>query len=61
MENDLEEAKNLKLLLCTFGQLSGLKINFHKNELFCYGAAKEHEGITHKSLDVTWVSSSLDT
>jgi len=40
MENDLEEAKNLKLLLCAFEQLSGLKINFHKSELFYFGAAK---------------------
>jgi hypothetical protein len=37
MENDLEQAKNMKLLLCAFKKLSGLKINFHKSELFCYG------------------------
>jgi hypothetical protein len=43
MENDLEQAKNMKLLLCTFERLSGLKINFHKNELFCYGDAKQVE------------------
>jgi hypothetical protein len=36
-----EQAKNLKLLLCAFEQLSGLKINFHKSEIFCYGIAKE--------------------
>jgi hypothetical protein len=41
MENDLEEAKNMKLLLCAFEQLSGLKINFHKSEIFCYGSARE--------------------
>ena len=41
MENDLEEAKNMKLLLCAFEQLSGLKINFHKSEMFCYGEARE--------------------
>jgi hypothetical protein len=23
--------------------LSGLKINYHKNELFCFGDAKDHE------------------
>jgi hypothetical protein len=40
MDNDLEKAKNMKLLLCAFEQLSGLKINFHKSELFCYGTAK---------------------
>ena len=45
LDNDLEKAKNLKFLLCAFEQLSGLKINFHKSELFCYGEAKdlEHE------------------
>ena len=40
-DHDLEQAKNLKLLLVAFEQLSGLKINFHKREIFCYGAAKE--------------------
>jgi hypothetical protein len=43
MENDLEQAANMKLLLCTFEQLTRLKINFHKNEVFCYGEAKEIE------------------
>ena len=41
MEHDLEQAKNMKIILCAFEQLSGLK-NFHKSELFCYGEAKEH-------------------
>jgi hypothetical protein len=41
MENDLEDAKNVKLMLCAFEQLSGLKINFHKSELVFYGNAKE--------------------
>jgi len=43
MDNDLERAENMKLLLCAFEQLSGLKINFHKSELFCYGAAKANQ------------------
>jgi retron-type reverse transcriptase len=43
MDNDLEKAKNMKLLLCAFEQLSGLKINFHKSELFCYGVAKANQ------------------
>jgi hypothetical protein len=30
-------------LLFAFEHLSGLKINFHKSEVFCYGAAKEVE------------------
>jgi hypothetical protein len=33
----------MKLLLSTFEQLSGLKINFHKIEVFCFGKAKDHE------------------
>ena len=40
MDHDLEQARNMKLLLCAFEQLSGLKINFHKSELFCYGEAR---------------------
>jgi hypothetical protein len=32
MEHDLEKAKNHKLILAAFEQLSGLKINFHKSE-----------------------------
>jgi hypothetical protein len=33
----------MKLVLCIFEQLSGLKINFHKSEIFCFGNAKEVE------------------
>jgi hypothetical protein len=40
MEHDLEQAKHMKILLCAFEQLSGLKINSHKSEMFCYGEAK---------------------
>ena len=43
MDNDLEKAKNMKLLLCAFEQLSGLKINFHKSELFCYRTTKPNQ------------------
>jgi hypothetical protein len=43
MEHDLEHAVNMKLLLCIFEQLSGLKINFHKSEIFCFGKAKDEE------------------
>jgi hypothetical protein len=41
MEHNSEKAKNLKLILLAFEQLSGLKINFHKSELYCFGEAKE--------------------
>jgi hypothetical protein len=43
MEHDMEKAKNLKLLLCAFEELSGLKINFHKSGIFCFGEAKNSE------------------
>jgi hypothetical protein len=41
MEHDLEKAQNLKLILAAFEQLSCLKINFHKSELFCFGDAQD--------------------
>jgi hypothetical protein len=43
MDHDLEKARNLKLLLIAFEELSGLKINFHKSEVFCFGEAKDNE------------------
>jgi hypothetical protein len=39
MEHDLDKTQNLKLILSAFEQLSGLKINFYKSELFCFGEA----------------------
>jgi hypothetical protein len=41
MEHDLEKSQNLKLILVAFEQLSGLKINFHNSELFCFGEAQD--------------------
>jgi hypothetical protein len=43
LSHDLPKATNMKLLLSLFEQLSGLKINFHKSEIFCFGKGKEHE------------------
>ena len=43
LDHGMLQAKELKLVLSTFEQLSGLNINFHKSELFCYGAAKDRE------------------
>jgi hypothetical protein len=43
LDHNIEQARNVKLLLTTFEQMSGLKINFHKSELFCYGTAKDCE------------------
>ena len=31
MDHDIAKVTNLKVLLCVFEQLSGLKINFHKS------------------------------
>jgi hypothetical protein len=39
LPDDVESAKNF--LLCAFEQMSGLKINFLKNELYLFGEAKE--------------------
>jgi hypothetical protein len=44
MDHDREKAMNMKVILCAFEQLSRLKINFHKSEVFYYGKAKEDEG-----------------
>lgn len=43
MEFDLEQAEDMKLLLCAFEQFSSLKINFHNSEIFIYGQAKDFE------------------
>jgi hypothetical protein len=41
LQHDLAKAANLKLLLITFEQVSGLKINYHKSELFGFGLTEE--------------------
>jgi hypothetical protein len=43
MSHDVEKGVNMKLILSTFEQISGLKINFYKSEIFCFGQAKECE------------------
>jgi len=42
MDHDLEKAQNMKLLLCAFEQVSGLKINYHKSELFYFRNVQDH-------------------
>jgi hypothetical protein len=39
----------MKIVLCIFEQLSGLKINFNKSELYCFGREKDLE-TEHKVL-----------
>jgi hypothetical protein len=41
MDHDFEKARNPKLILSAFEQLTGLKINFHKSELFFFGDAQD--------------------
>lgn len=36
-EDNLENSRNLKFILCIFVQVAGLKINFHNSEVFCLG------------------------
>ena len=38
MDNNLDQAVNMKLLLCAFEQLSRLKINFHKRIVLLWGS-----------------------
>jgi hypothetical protein len=33
----------MKLILCLFEKLSGLKINFYNSEIYCFGEAKEQQ------------------
>jgi hypothetical protein len=40
MEHGLKNARNLKLILLTFEQLSDLNINFRRREIFCFGEAQ---------------------
>jgi hypothetical protein len=41
IDDDLEKAKGLKIVLSAFERLSGLKINFHKSELLCFGETRD--------------------
>jgi hypothetical protein len=44
LDDDLEKAKGLILVLISdFEKLSGLKINFQKSKLFCFGDTKERD------------------
>jgi hypothetical protein len=36
-EDSLDDARNLKIILCTLEHLIGLKINFMKSDLYCFG------------------------
>ena len=50
IKDEVETVKNLKFILGTFEQMSGLKINFHKSELLLFGKAKEKQRIYQEIL-----------
>jgi hypothetical protein len=54
MEHDIEKALNMKLILCIFEQLSGIKINFHMSEVFCFGKARNVQEDIGISLGASW-------
>jgi hypothetical protein len=41
IQDCLEGARNLKFIFCLFEHMSGLKINFHMSENYCFGEANE--------------------
>jgi hypothetical protein len=43
MEHDIAKEVNMKPVIYIFEQLSGIKINFHKSELFGFSKAKDME------------------
>jgi hypothetical protein len=43
MEHNIHQTRNIKLFLSAFEQMPGLKIMFHKSEIFCFGQAKDEE------------------
>lgn len=56
LQDDEVSAKNLKFVLCAFEQMSGLKINFNKSDLYCFGEAVAKSQVYSNIL--TWGSSS---
>ena len=47
LDHGIQQPMNMKLLLCTFEQLSGLKINFHKSKIFCFARPRIVRCSTH--------------
>jgi hypothetical protein len=43
MDNNLNQARNIKLILSAFERISGLKINFYRSEILCFGQVKDEE------------------
>lgn len=60
MKHDMDKVVNVKLILCLFEQLSGLKISFHKSELFYFGNTKTEQHNTSNFLVARLVGSHFD-
>jgi hypothetical protein len=45
LQDDLEMARNLKLILILFEQMSGLKINFYKSEVILFWGGRNFENL----------------
>ena len=56
IDHDLEKARNLKLILSAFEQISGLKINFHRSELFCFGEEIGRASCRERVLNIVYIS-----
>jgi hypothetical protein len=41
MEHNMEKSLNMKPIMCIFEELSGLRINFQKSEVSCFGKAED--------------------
>jgi hypothetical protein len=54
LDDDLDNARNIKFILCLFEQISGLKINFHKSEIFCLGELSRKPNTIVRSSLVLW-------
>ena len=60
MDHDIEKATNMKMLLCAFEQLSGLKIEFHRVKYFVLDKIKSWNNSTQNYLVVNLGSILLD-
>ena len=60
MDHDIEKATNMKMLLCAFEQLSGLKIEFHRVKYFVLDKIKSWNSSTQNYLVVNLGSILLD-
>lgn len=61
MDHNIQQVNNMTLLLCVFANLSGLKINFEKSEIFCFEETKYFETQYSNYLVAKWDPCHLST